>query len=457
MSAPKNEQDVAVDWDYDKMTNGVNVKFPPLDSSDVPRGHMSLSDLEDFGDIWNKHSRHWDVQDKIEIFDHLWNRPIVEPFPWTANKHPLYPERSKFSTYVILKWLYPDDYDMPPHRFIRWGKYPAIYGDEHQVANWDGIPVPDWGNAESPAQGHQCSDSNVEAVNEGVRNSVQDESDESLKTKNEVIAHHLWWNTKDAPLSPALNQQNNNNADDPSEDVIMPGTWVDQPVCNAWHGTRSSHHPLGKHVQHYQRQERSEWGSDDEKYVRGPPAANRVYAAADSKDGRSKEMAHQETSAEDDGGYDEWPTGNPYFVKGSVENTYPSSKAFDAFASKFSSETEDSEVGVITPASSNAEQAPALSDQQIQELKDFITKANENTTAHLSLEISRMEKSLDMKIERMREDFNLRLNRAMKVNRSLRDDMESIQLSLLDSATTRKQVRELRAKVADLEQSTPAF
>ncbi|KAH7192694.1 uncharacterized protein B0J16DRAFT_394684 [Fusarium flagelliforme] len=444
MSAPKNEQDEAVDWDYDKMTNGMNVKFPPLDSGDVPHVYLGQYHLKQFRNVWNEHSRHWDVQSKIEIFDYLWSPSVTENHAWDAISHPLYSERSKFSAYVILKWFYPDDCNLPLHRFIRWGKYPAIDWDEHQATDWGGNPVTYWDTSESPAaRGYQCSGDDVETFNEGVRNSVQDEPDESLKTKNTVIVHGPWWNTKDAPLSPALDQQNNNNADGPSEEVVRPGTWIP---------SRPSPDPLGEDDQHYQRQERSEWGSNDEKCAWGLSAANRTYAASDLESVRSKGMTLQETSAEDDGVYSGW--GNPYRPKRSGRRAR---RGRNAFASKFSSETEGSDVGVITPASSNVEQIPALSSQQIQELKDFITKTNNDSVAQLSLEMSHMKTSLEEKIERMREDFNLRLNRAMKVNRSLRDDMESLQLSLPDDATTRQQVRELEAKVANLEQSYPTF
>jgi hypothetical protein len=71
--------------------------------------------------------------------------------------------------------------------------------------------------------------------------------------------------------------------------------------------------------------------------------------------------------------------------------------------------------------------------------------------------MSHMKTSLEEKIERMREDFNLRLNRATKANRSLRDDMESLQLSLPDGATTRQRVCELEAKVANLGQFYQTF
>jgi len=441
------------------MTKGVNVKFPPLDSDDLPHNDMDQHDLKRFRNVWNKHSRHWDVHHKIDFLDYLWNLTATHYYyPWEAFRNPLYSERSKFPAYVILKCLYPNDCNLPPHRFIRWGKYLAIDGDELQVTDWDGNSVDDWGYSESPAQGNQWSSDDVEAFNKGVRNSAQDEPDESLKTKNRATAQCQWG---DASLSPgkfhvcfiyiyhllndlliALDQQNDNNADGPFEEVVMPGTWIP---------SRPSPDPLGEDDQHYQRQESSEWGSNDEKCAWSLSAANRTYAASDLESVRSKGMTLQETSAEDDSVYSE--RGNPYLPKPGRR----ACRGHNAFASKFSSETEDSELGVITPASSNAGQAPALSGQQIQELKDFITKTNDNTVAQLSLEMSHMKKSLDEKIERMREDFNLRLNRAMKANRSLRDDMESLQLSLPDDATTRQQVRVLEAKVATLEHIYQAF
>ncbi|RBR24606.1 uncharacterized protein FIESC28_02539 [Fusarium coffeatum] len=451
MSTRKKEQDnnkqEAVDWNYDKMANGVNVKFPPLDSDDLPHDCLNQYDLRRLRNVWNKHSRHWDVQHKIDIIDYLWDPSVTKDLAWIARKHPLYPKRSSFSAYVILKCLYPTDPDLGPHRFIRWGKYPEIDRDANQATDCNGNPVAFWGSFEPPvAQDYQCSVNDVEAVNEGVHDSVQDEPDESLKTKNKVIVHDPWWNTKHASLSLALDQQNNKNADAPSEEAAMPGTWDPLPVRQAWGRSQCSPPPDD---QHYQRQSRSGWGSNNEKCAWGLPAANRIYAAPDLEYVESKEMAHQETTAEDDRADD--ACGYPR------QSGRSACKGHDAFASKFSSETEDSEVGVITPASSNTEHTPVLSSQQIQELKDFITKTNNDTVAHLSLEMSHMKKSLDEKIEQMREDFNLRLNRAMKVNRSLRDDMETLQLSLPDNPTTQQQVRELEARVANLEQWCPDF
>lgn len=448
------------------MANGVNVKFPPLDSDDLPHDCLNQYDLRRLRNVWNKHSRHWDVQHKIDIIDYLWDPSVTKDLAWIARKHPLYPERSSFSAYVILKCLYPTDPELGPHRFIRWGKYPEIDREVNQATDCNGNPVAFGGSFEPPfAQDYQCSVNDVEAANEGVHNSLQDEPDESLKTKNKVILHDLWWNTKRASPSLgkldvcfiyiyhlltdrliALDQQNNKNADGPSEEAAMPGTWDELPVRQAWGQSQCSPPPDD---QHYQRQSRSGWGSNNEKCTWGRPAANRIYATPDLEYVESKEMAHQETSAEDDSAYDAWG-----YHRQSGRSAY---KGHNAFASKFSSETEDSEVGVITPTSSNTEQAPVLSSQQIQELKDFITKTNNDTVAHLSLEMSHMKKSLDEKIEQMREDFNLRLNRAMKVNLSLRDDMGSLQLSLPDNPTTQQQVRELEARVANLEQWYPDF
>ncbi|KAI1056856.1 hypothetical protein LB507_002499, partial [Fusarium sp. FIESC RH6] len=461
----------AVDWNYDKMVNGVNVKFPPLDSDDLPHDCLNQYNLRRLRNVWNKHSRHWDVQHKIDIIDYLWDPSVTKDLAWIARKHPLYPERSSFSAYVILKCLYPTDPKLEINREV------------NQATDCNGNPVAFGGSFEPPvAQDYQCSVNDVEAVNEGVHNSVQnepdeslktkntvivhdlwwnkkdveavnegvhnslqDEPDESLKTKNKVILHDLWWNTKRASPSLVLDQQNNKNADGPSEEAAMPGTWDELPVRQAWGQSQCSPPPDD---QHYQRQSRSGWGSNNEKCTWGRPAANRIYATPDLEYVESKEMAHQETSAEDDSAYDAWG-----YHRQSGRSAY---KGHNAFASKFS-ETEDSEVGVITPTSSNTEQAPVLSNQQIQELKDFITKTNNDTVAHLSLEMSHMKKSLDEKIEQMREDFNLRLNRAMKVNLSLRDDMGSLQLSLPDNPTTQQQVRELEARVANLEQWYPDF
>ncbi|CAG7559597.1 unnamed protein product [Fusarium equiseti] len=448
MSAPKNEQDEAVDWDYDKMKNGVNVKFPPLDSGDVPEGYVAQELLKKLWKIWNKHSRHWDVQHKIEIINYIWDPSVAEDYPLGVTNHPLYSERSEFSAYVILKCLYPKDPDLDTHRFIRWGKYPAVDGDEHQPTDWDRNPVAYRYTSESPtAQGYQCSGADVETVNEGVRGSAQDEPNESLKTKNKVNDQRTLGG---AQLSPDHGQWNNNMDTDWgfSQQAVMPVDPADKP----WWPSSYSPRPDVSH-----------WVPDGENEDRERLVYYSAYAASDSENVESEETAHQETSAENHGVYDECT--NSEFSKLSVPSACPSNNVFATTAYKFSSETDASEVCVFTPASSHVEQAPALSDQQIQEMNGFITKTADDAVAHLSLdmnhlkivhlslEMSHMKKSLDGKIQQMREDFKLKFSKAMKVHRSLKDEMENLPPSLPESASTRQQLRELRARVADMEES----